>query len=307
MPSTIVINSNNVVQDGNNNQLIYNFPNSVLFTEHEIAVQSINMYYCWQNINAYPLQNNTFQYTWNGADVVLNYTVVIPNGLYNISDINAYLQSQMIANGTYLINSSGQYVYYLEMLLNPSSYAVQINGFLVPATLPSGWSLPSNFPTGSLQGTFAPNFVIPTSSKFNLIVGFPTGYTVVAGGILDTSPSAYSVLSTTTPQIQPNPNVFVSSSNILNKYSIQNSILYNVASNVGFGSLISITPPQFAWNKLINGTYNQLRIQFLGSDYSPIKLLDPNITIVLVIRDLKTIIPKSIREKNPQGQKTLRG
>lgn len=303
MPSTIVLNTNNVTQDGNNNELIYNFPNSVLFTEHQIAVQSINMYYCWQNINALPFQNNTFQYTWNGSNTNLTFTVVIPNGLYQISDINAYLQSQMIANGTYLINSSGQYVYYLEMVLNPSSYAVQINGFLVPSSLPTGWSLPSNFPTGSLQGTFAPNFLIPTSSKFNQIIGFPQGYSVVTS---NTSPTVYSVISTVAPQVQPNPSIFISSSNIMNPYAIPNSILYNVSPNVGFGSLITITPPQFAWNKLINGTYNQFKIKFLGSDYSPIKLLDPNITIVLVIRDLKTVIPKSIREKNPQGQKTLR-
>jgi len=301
MPSTIVLNTNNVVQDGNNNQLIYNFPNSVSFPNHEIAVQSIDMYYCWQNINAFPLQNNTFKYTWNGSNTILTYTVVIPNGLYQISDLNAYLQSQMIANGTYIINSSGQYVYYLEMVLNPSSYAVQINGFATPASLPTGWSLPSNFPTGSLQASFAPNFIIPTTSKFNLIVGFPTGYSVVPP--TQTSPTGYSVISTTSPQVQPNPSIFISSSNILNKYAVPNSILYSVSPNVSFGSLISITPPQFAWNKLLGGTYNQLRFQILGSDYTPIKLLDPNMTFILVIRDLKAIIPKSIREKAENSKK----
>jgi hypothetical protein len=58
---------------------------------------------------------------------------------------------------------------------------------------------------------------------------------------------------------------------------------------VGFGEQISDTPPQFAWNKLLSGTYNELRFQILGINYQPIEILDPNMTIVLVIRDMKDL------------------
>ena len=61
--NTIVLNQTNIVGTGNNT-LIYKFPNSILFDNHEVAVQSISMYYSWQNINASPLANNTFTYTW---------------------------------------------------------------------------------------------------------------------------------------------------------------------------------------------------------------------------------------------------
>ena len=53
MVATVVINQANVIQDGQNNKLVYNFPSSVAFPNHEIAVQSIVMYYSWQNINNY--------------------------------------------------------------------------------------------------------------------------------------------------------------------------------------------------------------------------------------------------------------
>jgi len=315
MPSTIVLNSNNVVQDGNNNQLVYNFPNSVSFPNHDIAVQSIDMYYSWQNINANPLNNNTFFYWWvqygsGGSSVITAFPVVLPNGLYNIVDINNYLQSVMIANGTYLINAVGENVYYLEMILNPSLYSVQINGFALPTTLPAGWSLPSNYPSGAIftNFVFAPSFALNvpantsfTSNNFYKIIGFPQNFNSSNSPTGNQTPNYSSYTFTSSqfglaPQVQPNPVIYLASTNIDNKYAKPSTILYSVTPNVSFGALINIVPPQFAWNKLLQGNYNQLRIQILGSDFSPIKLLDPNMTIVLVIRDRSLIIPKSIRD-----------
>ena len=43
----IVLNINNIVQDGQNNKLVYNFPNSIDFKNKYISVQSVNMYYSW--------------------------------------------------------------------------------------------------------------------------------------------------------------------------------------------------------------------------------------------------------------------
>lgn len=60
MVATIVLNQSNLLPNGNNNTFIYKFPNSVAFPNHEIAVQSINMYYSWSNINPAPLNNTTF-------------------------------------------------------------------------------------------------------------------------------------------------------------------------------------------------------------------------------------------------------
>ena len=62
MVATIVLNQSNIVPDGNNNTLVYKFPNSVSFPNHEIAVQSVNMFYSWTNINSAPLANQNFSY-----------------------------------------------------------------------------------------------------------------------------------------------------------------------------------------------------------------------------------------------------
>ena len=124
--NTIVLNSSNILAGSNNSTLVYNFPNSVTFDTHQIAVQSVSMYYSWTNINNITLQNNVFTYTWVVAGATTTYTVTIPTGLYEISDINSYLQFVFIQNGHYLINATGKYIYYAEFLVNPSQYSINI-------------------------------------------------------------------------------------------------------------------------------------------------------------------------------------
>jgi hypothetical protein len=285
MVATIVLNGSNLINSGSgNNTFVYNFPNSVSFPHHEIAVQSVSMYYSWANINDTSLSNNRFTYTWETGGTTTTYNVVIPVGLYEIVDINSYLQFVFIQNGHYLINPAGQNVYYAEMIVNPNLYAVQVNTFPIPTTLPSGWTSPvgfGGFPSVAFQTT------LTFPANFNKIVGFSAGF-ATAG---NSNPSSnYSVTSTISPQVQPNANVYIGVSNISNPYAVPNSIIYAISPNVAFGSQIKETPPQFAWNKLLNGTYTQIRLQILGSDLSPLPILDPNMTIILCIRNTKESI-----------------
>lgn len=293
----LVLNASNVEQNGNNNTLIYNFPNSVVLKDKYIAVSQVIMYYAWFNITS-ENQNNTFSYTWTSGTTTTTYQVVIPDGLYNISDINSYFQWTMIKNGTYLINGSGDNVYYAEMLVNPNRYAIQLNTFLVPTSLPSGWVLPAGF-AGFPTTTQNPVVTIPLN--FNKIVGYSAGSNtnpnINNAYIPPTPPSAsnnyvdknsagtLSYLSNTNPDVQPNSSIYLAISNINNPYSQPSSIIYAVTPSVGIGEQIIETPPNFMWNRMIDGTYNQLRVQLLGINKQPIQMKDPNMTIMLTIRD----------------------
>jgi hypothetical protein len=290
---TIVLNRSNLVGDGQNNKMIYQFPGSVLFQDTYIAVSQISMYYSWYNISS-QLQNNIIQYTWRAGATTTTFTITIPDGLYEVAVLNELLQFAMIENGHYLINASGQNVYYLELLVNPSRYAVQLNTFLVPLALPAGWTAPASW-VGFPTATFNPQFILP--AQVNTLLGFPVNFTTDANtGNAYVPPSGQdlinklangtlSYISTTAPDIQPNSSILVSVSNIDNQYSQPSSILYSIVPNVAIGELINEKPPQYAWNKLINGTYNQLRLTFLGTDLNPIKINDPSITILLVLKD----------------------
>ena len=290
---TIVLNRSNIVQDGDNNKMVYQFPGSVNFKDSYIALSQVSMYYSWFNISA-NYNNNIIQYTWRVGAVLSTFTVNIPDGLYEISKINEYLQFAMIQNGHYLVNAVGDNVYYLECEVNPSRYAVQLNTYLVPTSLPGGFVQPASW-TGYSTNTFNPQIILP--ANINLIFGFPVGFTtdlndqnlyVPPAGqdlIAKLANGTISYISTQAPDIQPNSSILVSISNIDNKYSNPTGIIYSIVPSVAIGALINEKPPQYAWNKLLEGTYNQLRLTILGTNLQPIKINDPSITILLVIKD----------------------
>jgi hypothetical protein len=288
------MNGTNLVQDSLNNKLVYKFPNSVVLKDKFVAVSSISMYYSWFNITS-SYGNNTFTYTWNGT-TNNTYTITIPDGLYGISAINNYIQYVCLQNGTYW-TVSGTYYYPFELLVNANRYAIQLNTYQIPtaATAPVGASTPSvGWPTVVF------NSVVTFPSAFNVIVGYTAGFASannVGGGITFSTPSAgtnyasvnsvntISYLSNIAPQVQPNSSVLFSLSNINNPYTQPSSIIYSLNSNVGVGELISEKPPNFMWNRMIDGTYNELRLTFLSPTLQPITINDPNMTILLTIRD----------------------
>lgn len=285
--NTIILNQSNIVRGSNNSSLIYNFPNSVNFSNHQIAVQSVSMYYSWTNINSLTLKNNTFSYSWIVGASSTTYTITIPDGLYEIADINAFLQFRMIMNGTYLINTISQNVYYAEFLVNPNTYSINIITYPVPTTLPSGWTAPlANTATGAVAfvgfptTTFNPVVTIP--ANFNLIVGYAAGFATLVNTGVGTILTHTSSIS---PQVAPNPNALVSISNISNIYASPSSIIYNVTPDVGFGELIKSAPSEYAFNDLIKGTINSLLVRLLGQDGNALNILDNNIVILLLIRE----------------------
>jgi len=292
----LVFNQSNLVNDGQNNKLVYKFPNSVVLKDKYVAVSSISMFYSWFNITT-GFSNNIITYTWTALGVTTTYTVVIPDGLYEIPELNNFFQFTMIQNGTYWITSTGSNVYPFEILVNPTRYAIQLNTYLVPSALPVGASVPGNFPGWP---TIPQNPVITFPASFNIIVGFPAGFVSNANlnnAYVPPSPSAatnyasktaagtLSYLSNVAPQVQPNNTVLLSLSNINNPYTQPSSIIYSLNPAVAVGEQIYQTPPNFMWNRMIDGTYNELRLTFLGNNLQPLPIADPNMTILLTIRD----------------------
>jgi len=302
----LVLNQSNLIPDGQNNKLLYKFPNSVNLTNKYIAVSSITMYYSWFNISA-AIGNNVFTYTWTAAATTYTYSIVIPDGIYEVSDINAIAQFAMIANGTYWSNGTFNF-YPFDLVLNPTRYAVQLNTYYIPTTAPTGTTTPPNpinpatgLPVGgSPWPTVARNPVVTFPANFSSLVGYTAGFasnaninnvfvpstpTQATNYATKSSTNTISYLSNAAPQLQPNNSVYLSLSNINNPYSQPSSIIYSLTPNVAAGSVIQDRPPNFMWNKLIDGTYNQLLLSFLGTNLQPLSIADPSMTILLTIRD----------------------
>lgn len=290
---TLILNSTNLVADGQNNKLIYRFPNSVQFRKSQIAFAGCSMYYSWFNITS-SLVNNTFSYNWiNGAGVATTYTITIPDGLYEVSTLNQYLQFEFIRNGHYLVNNSAQNVYYAQFTINAPRYAVQIDTFLFPTSLPLGWSNPAAVPFP--PQSFNPIITLP--ARVNQILGYIAGFAtaqnlnnsfvapVGSQFVSKLGNGTISYISTTAPNVQPNSSLLFSLSGVDNAYANPTSIIYTLVPQVAIGEIINEKPPEFIWNKLIDGTYNQLTLTILGTDLNLIKINDPAMTIILVIKD----------------------
>lgn len=288
---TLIVNSTNIIQDGQNNKLVYRFPNSVMFKDSYISLAQAQLYYSWFNITS-EYQNNIIQYVWrNGAGVSTTYTITIPDGLYEITTLNQLLQFSFIANGHYLVDSGGSNVYYAEFLVNPSRYAVQINTFQFPTALPAGWTNPAAVPFP--PQTFNPSIILP--ANVNEIMGYVVNFTTdlninnafvppTSNYVSKLANGTLSYISTTAPNVQPNSSVIITLSNIDNSYAQPTGTCYTIVPSVGIGEVINEKVAEYIWNKLINGTYNQLTIQLLGTDLTPIKINDPSMCFVFVIK-----------------------
>jgi len=303
---TIVLNENNLVQDGQNNKLVYRFPNSILFKNTYVALQSASLYYSWFNISS-ALGNNVLSFNFpNTSGVMTTRTITFPDGIYEVTDLNAYFQFYCLENGYYYttpVLSGGQNVFFMTIEVNLSRYAIQINAFTTPNSSAGG------NPDGLIAGF---GTAIPATSQtlqpiivpnFNKTVGWPvgswTGRNWAGDGIVVNTTGDYlgvpfawnatskivSYISPESPQVNPNGSIYISLNNINNPYAIPSTTIYAITPTGSAGSAIIEKPPQFCWNKFIDGTYNQIVVTLLGLDGSPIAIQDPQMTILLAIKD----------------------
>jgi hypothetical protein len=273
---TLIINSTNVVS-GDNSRYVYNFPINATFEKgDEIAVSSISIYYSWFNITSL-LGNNTFSYIWPVGPVTIN--VTIPDGFYTANTLNSYLQSVMITNNHYLIDTTGNYVYYFEFVENSSAYAIQFNSYPIPIVLPAGWSTPTGW-TGYPVVASTPQIVIP-STNIRYILGFNAGtYPTVVQA------TNYSKVSDFVPQFSPVQSCLVSCSLVNNNLAVPPNIIFGFApTDVTFGSIISPSITYPTWNQVTPGSYPNFQIQFLDQSFNALPIRDTNLVVMLSIRN----------------------
>lgn len=279
---TIILNSSNVVDNGFNDTYEYKFPTgAVNFKDDQICVESISMYFSWFNITSATTSsqynNNSFSFVWYDAGGPTTYNVVLPDGYYEVSDLNAYIQFFCVSNGLYLIDATGNYVYYLELVLNPQYYAVQLNCYPIPTALPALWTNPGGITFPAVAST--PLLIISPTNNFGKVIGFNAGtYPAV------TQSFTYSVLSQNAPQVSPVTSLVMTCSLLNNNFAVPNTLLYAFSPiATTFGGLINILPQQAAFTDIYDGSYNFLRIQFFDQNLNRIYINDPNVVLLFII------------------------
>ena len=276
MGETIILTTANIEENSNNTKLVYNFPRGgYTYKNDMIAVLSIYQYFSIFNITS-DYGNNTFSYVWFYG---IEYTITIPDGYYEISDLNAYFQSIMIANTHYMTNSAGQFIYFLEFIVNTSRYAVQINSYPLDTSIQSsnGYILPSGA-TWSVPAT-------STLSQFNVNTsgfGEVLGYEIGSYPTSQVGSSTLSFLSSKAPQITPYSSVLVSCNLVNNRAVIPSNILtsYTPLGN-SIGSLFTFEPNYLQFADVEDGQYTQLVLEFRDQLSRSIVIRDPNMLITL--------------------------
>jgi hypothetical protein len=275
---SIVLNSNNVATDGTKSQYVYNFINGGLnIPENSLmCISNVTIPYSWFNVNSGQYNNNSFQYTFPTSTGQQTFNVTLPNGYYSATDINQYLQTQMIKNGQYLVDSAGNYVYYMTIQYDVNYYAVQIMFFTVPTSLPSGYTNPGNM-TFPIAAT-TPQIIISSSNNFGQLIGFN------AGTYPSTPQSSnQSFTSNTVPDGSP-VNALIMRCNIVdNNVVMPSDIIDSIPIDSTFGTNITYQPPFPKWIKVKPGKYSFMTVQLVDQNLNPIVANDSNVLITLLL------------------------
>ncbi|RAW22083.1 hypothetical protein PC110_g21475 [Phytophthora cactorum] len=147
MVSFLKLVSTNLIQDEYNSSWKYSFPGSAAdFRDIVCAVQSISMYNSEYNIDAMQFQNTSFKVEVPTAATTSTISITLLDGIYSYDDINRSIQTALVNAGAYLIDPSGNNVFYLKLSENSVYYACQVDFSPTPTTLPTlggTWTRPA--------------------------------------------------------------------------------------------------------------------------------------------------------------------
>lgn len=279
MSNVLVVNSSNVVLGTNNASFQYNFINGgfTITDTSQICISNLVIPYSWQNVNQNYYNNASFQINWTAPGATNPYTITLPNGYYSVNDINQYLQGQMILLGMYLIDNNGNNVYYLSLQYDTTYYAVQLISYVVPTSLPVGWTQPSNW-LGYAASLYTPQLIILNNS-FGSLIGFLQG--VYPPVVQSTN---YSVLSNTTPNGSPVNSLIIQCSLVSNEIAMPSNIIDSMPITSSYGSNINYQPSYEKWVKMRKGKYASMTITLLDQNLNRIVSLDPNVLMTFMIK-----------------------
>jgi hypothetical protein len=271
----VILNQSNAV---GSSTFTYRLPQAVDFSDIEVALSDISIYYSWRSITS-SYNNNKFSFTYPGSSVT-TYNITLPDGTYTAKDLDNYLKFFCIQNNLYLINTTtGDYKYYITIQENPAQYALEFISYPVGITLESGYSAPAGHP--GFPATNARPQLIINNEGFSQILGFSLGtYPAIGAGS-----SAFSKISDFTPQLSPVQSVIILLDAVINPFASNSGVIGTINSKgTSYGSLISYSSPEYNWLKCQQGQRQDITVRFTDQNFRPLEILDTNLTIRLLLK-----------------------
>jgi len=290
----IVINSTHA-----KNNFTYEIPlqSNINLSNYEVSIGTSYVYYSWYNISA-ALNNNLFQLSIPTGGTTTTVTITLPDGAYNISTINNYMQLQLQLQG-YFLRYAGDAtnitngavrqtnIYPCSFQVNPQTYSIQFISIPLPRTSDLVAPFYNGYVSGGMTLPTSVNqcsqLIISSTNTFSSIIGYVSG----TFGIT-TSSTTQTIESTLIPNVNPISSIEMRLNCVSNKISV-NSQLLHVFSNKSakLGELIDISPLQHSFIPC-QGQFKSIILQFFDSNGRFLNMLDNNILIKLIFKP-KTI------------------
>ena len=292
----IVVNSTHA-----KNNFTYEVPlqSNINLSDYEVSIGTGFVYYSWYNISA-ALNNNSFQLSIPNGGTTTTITITLPDGAYNISTINNYMEAQLLAQGYYLRYAGDatnitngairqENIFPCKFQVNPQTYSIQFISIPLPRT--------ADLVAPTYNGYVSAGFTLPTSANqctqiivasinsFSSIIGYSAGTFCTT-----TSNTTQTIESTLIPNVNPISSIEMRLNCVSNKISV-NSQLLHVFSNRGarLGELIDISPLQHSFIPC-QGQFKSIVLQFFDSNGRFLNMLDNNILVKLIFK------PKNISD-----------
>ena len=288
MSFILTLNSTNLSNTNTNTTFRYNFINGgFTCNDYEMCVSSVTLPYSFYNVSS-NYANKTLSLIFPTGSTTVQYDITLPDGFYTVADINSYIQQICVDNGAYLLDSSGNYVYFVQLAYNTTYYTVQLLTFLVPNSIGS-YTRPSTglYSSGSLTGlpttASTPKFVFASSGSIRNIIGFEAGTFPST-----TQTASWNTSSTLTPVGSTVNSIIMQCSLISNRCTTPSDIIDSMPINdTSFGSNIIYQPSFERFVTVSDGTFNNFTFSFRDQNLNEIYARDPNVSITLIIRPKK--------------------
>lgn len=288
MSYLVTINARHIVENGYNNTFQYSFPGAnVDLSNTEVAVSSIAMYNSQFNIDATAYGNNTFKIEVPTAATVSTISVVLSDGYYAYADINRMIQTALVNAGAYLVDADGNRVFFIQITENSTFYSAQVDLSVTPNSLGSYFRPPTGLYSTGGSG-------LPSTARVPRLIIDNAEFGKVIGFSVGTYPSStstspVSTLSNITPQVNPVSSYALRCSLIDNPFTLPSDILttFNSAGTT-IGQLISYKPNEYTWMAVSNGSYANITITIVDQLERFVRFRDRNVLIALLFRQKKS-------------------
>lgn len=234
------------------------------------------------------------KYTGPNAFDWVTYTLLIPDGFYEIHDFDQRIQHFCIQNNLYLIdNVTGRFVYFVRLYANANEYRIQFDNHMIPTAtqlVTLDWSVPAGSTSGIVNPGAGDQMRSPTISfndqlvkVFGVSEGFTTVSTVSVDPVWDPSPS--SKLGDGVPKVNPVTAVIVRCNLVNNGYANPSDILGVCPVTSVFGAVNQMILPIPTFTPAVPGEHGSCEISFMDQDLNKLFMFDSDMTFTIQIRE----------------------